>query len=172
MKIDPKSRFHWENMWECKLMWLDETWNVITQQGIQHIRGNVKIIVFPEIIVFKNKWLLNSSKNIIKELVSRKGYCCLSDCRLSPWWLFTNVLFYSSDHVGGKGKKNGEVFRFVWIPLLLNFAQGNFLVVWRVNSMLICHWFCLLAICFHPKPLMLGKTKTKTNQNKRQVVWN
>jgi len=65
----------------------------------------VKIILFPETIVFKNKWLLNSSKNIIKELVSRKRLLLFIRLQAQSMVAFTNILFYSSDYAMGKGKE-------------------------------------------------------------------
>lgn len=68
----------------------------------------MKIILFPEITVFKNKWLLNSSKNIIKELVSRKRL--LLFIRLQDHGGFSQNLklfylnSYFSDYTVGKEK--------------------------------------------------------------------
>lgn len=170
MKIDPKSRFHWENMWECKLMWLDETWNVITQQGIQHIRGNVKIILFPEIIVLKNKWLLNSSKNIIKELVSRKRLLLFIRLQAQSMVAFHKYPLLFLWLCSGKRKRKILKSFYLSCSLFLTLHKGIFKeVVWRVNGMLIYRFFCLLAICFHPKVLTLRNKQTKQEERSLEI---
>lgn len=171
MKIDPKSRFHWENMWECKLMWLDETWNVITQQGTQHIRGNVKIILFPEIIVFKNKWLLNSSKNIIKELVSRKGLLLFIRLQAQSTVAFHKYPLLFLCLCGGKRqRKILTSFYLSGSLFFLTLHKGFFQVVWRVNGMLIYRFF------FLPFGHLLSSKSSNTwkhaNKTRGKVTWN
>lgn len=70
----------------------------------------MKIILFPEITVFKNKWLLNSSKNIIKELVSRKRLFLF--IRLEAHGGFSQISSFISLAIQWE-KKNPKVFRLV-----------------------------------------------------------
>lgn len=84
----------------------------------------MKIILFPEITLFKNKWLLNFSKNIIKELVSRKRL--LLFIRLQAHGGCSRISSFISLTIQWE-KKNPKVFLLAWFLIL---HKGFFKVVW------------------------------------------